>query len=481
MFFTRTMPKQRQNTIVLLLVAIAVLLVAGGVILFAALQRPLAIDVDGERISLRGRHETVRQALEAAGVGLHDQDFVWPALDGAPPADGPIAVRSAAPVALTIDGTMETRWTQQDNLASFLAEQGVRLTRGSTIRVDGQKVPWPTGRSALEATALGQSVEVSDQSAVEIDDGHQASTLQTTAASVGQALNEAGIDVYAADDINPPLNSWLSSEQSVSVKRATSVEVSLAGRELLARTSRQDVAGALAELGVGLIGRDETSPGLDQPLDEGGPITVERASTAYELVDSPLPFSSRLAPLDTLEIDQRTLVSSGSQGTLSELKRLDILGSEVISETIVGEWVSRQPTNEVIGYGTNIVVRTLDTPQGPISYWRVVRMRVTAYTAADAGKPPSHPAYGITASGRPAGYGVVAIDPDVVPFRSEVYVPGYGIAFAGDTGGGVRGRWIDLGYDEGEIVAWNGYVDVYYLTPVPAPERINYLIPTTLP
>jgi hypothetical protein len=45
----------------------------------------------------------------------------------------------------------------------------------------------------------------------------------------------------------------------------------------------------------------------------------------------------------------------------------------------------------------------------------------------------------------------------------------------------VKGRIIDLGYDEGQIEPWNGYVDVYYLTPVPEQDRINYLIPTTLP
>ncbi len=75
----------------------------------------------------------------------------------------------------------------------------------------------------------------------------------------------------------------------------------------------------------------------------------------------------------------------------------------------------------------------------------------------------------------------MAIDPKVVPFRSWVYVPGYGLAFAGDTGGGVKGRWIDLGYDEDELLAWSGYVDVFYVAPPPPPEEINYLIPTTLP
>ena len=170
-------------------------------------------------------------------------------------------------------------------------------------------------------------------------------------------------------------------------------------------------------------------------------------------------------------------MSTGTPGTRRKLTRITVENNVPKEEYLVGEWLLRPPVNESIGYGTNIVVRTMDTPDGPIEYWRVVSMRATAYTAATSGKPASHPAYGITASGVPAGTGVVAIDPAVVPFRSNLYVPGYGVAFAGDTGGAVKGRIIDLGYDEGELISWSGFIDVYFLTPVPPADRINYLLP----
>jgi 3D (Asp-Asp-Asp) domain-containing protein len=157
------------------------------------------------------------------------------------------------------------------------------------------------------------------------------------------------------------------------------------------------------------------------------------------------------------------------------------LENGVESERVKNEWVSQEAVNEVMGYGTSTEIRTIDTDDGPLEYWRVVKMRVTAYTPSSAGKPPDRPGYGITASGVQAGKGVVAIDPKIVPFRSQVYVPGYGIGFAGDTGGGVKGRWIDLGFNDGEIESWRGYVDVYYLTPVPSPDKINFLIPDSLP
>ena len=54
-------------------------------------------------------------------------------------------------------------------------------------------------------------------------------------------------------------------------------------------------------------------------------------------------------------------------------------------------------------------------------------MRVTSYTAASSGKSPNNPRYGITASGLPAGKGVVAVDRNIVPWKSEVYLEGYGV------------------------------------------------------
>jgi len=83
--------------------------------------------------------------------------------------------------------------------------------------------------------------------------------------------------------------------------------------------------------------------------------------------------------------------------------------------------------------------------------------------------------YGYTALGMKMRFGIVAVDPNVIPMRTEVYVPGYGVGFAGDTGGAIYGRRIDLGYDDDNLVLWYKWVDVYLLTPVP--DQINYLGP----
>jgi 3D (Asp-Asp-Asp) domain-containing protein len=232
---------------------------------------------------------------------------------------------------------------------------------------------------------------------------------------------------------------------------------------------------------IQLIGQDFTRPAPETALQAGDTIEVVRVTEDFRTVDEEIAIETVFQGTDQLEIDQRAVMSEGLTGILRRRVRVRYENGVETSQTADGEWVAREPVNRVVGYGTSIVIRVIDTPGGPVEYWRVVRMRVTAYTASSSGKPPDHPAYGITASGMQAGTGVVAVDPTVIPFRSWVYVPGYGVGFAGDTGGGVKGRWIDLGYDEDELQHWSGYVDVYYLGPVPPADEIKYLIPTRLP
>ena len=51
---------------------------------------------------------------------------------------------------------------------------------------------------------------------------------------------------------------------------------------------------------------------------------------------------------------------------------------------------------------------------------------------------------GTTATGIPTGYGVVAVDPTVIPLGTRMTIPGYGEAVAADTGGAIKGLRIDV-------------------------------------
>ena len=108
--------------------------------------------------------------------------------------------------------------------------------------------------------------------------------------------------------------------------------------------------------------------------------------------------------------------------------------------------------------GTKIVWKTLDAADGQIKYWKKMRVYATHYDSRCPGCDEW------TAIGMRAGKGVIAVDPKVIPLRSKVYIPGYGMAIAGDTGGAIKGNIIDLGFDDAKTAGWSArFVDIYLL------------------
>ena len=90
----------------------------------------------------------------------------------------------------------------------------------------------------------------------------------------------------------------------------------------------------------------------------------------------------------------------------------------------------------------------------------VITMEATAYLPTDGGGD------GITATGIRARHGVVAVDPNVIPLGTRVYIPGYGEAIAADTGGDIIGNRIDVVLEDyGSAMQFGRRtVDVYILS-----------------
>lgn len=466
-------PLPRLGLLLLALLAFPGAIAAG----YLVAQPDYVVYVDGEAVRVGGSHETVGDVLAAAEITLRAEDRVEPPLSAPASPEQAITVARARAVTVRTETGSTTYYTQQESLGAFLAEARITVGRTDQIAADGRTVAF----AALENTPLPAVLEIGSFVTVTIADGERRQTLRTAARTVGQVLQEAGIAIYAADGVQPALGSWVSDGLAITVRRSMPLTIQVDGRVIQTRSHHTNARDVLAEVGVGLVGMDTVRPGPEVTLKPGDVIEVVRVTEDFRMQDTPIPYETQFQPTDQLEIDNRALLQSGAPGILRQRIRVRYENGVPVSETPDAQWVAQEPIPEIVGYGTQIVIRAVETPEGYLEYWRVVRMRVTAYTAASSGKPPEHPAYGITASGLQAGTGIVAVDPRVVPFRTWVYVPGYGAAYAGDTGGGVKGRWIDLGYHQDDYKSWSGYVDVYYLTPVPEPDDINYLIPTTLP
>ena len=78
--------------------------------------------------------------------------------------------------------------------------------------------------------------------------------------------------------------------------------------------------------------------------------------------------------------------------------------------------------------------------RGSYTRGKVVEVVATAYMANEGRLNPGSK----TATGRRAEYGIVAVDPRVIPLHSILFVEGYGLAIAADTGGAIKGNRIDV-------------------------------------
>ncbi len=447
------------------------------VLILAVACRPLELTYtiqDGAAtIPVVGRHETVADVLAAAGLELAAEDIAAPALDAPADPATPITIDRAAEITVIDADSVTVYATQQETLGGFLDEAGLAPPAGARLLADGA----PVDLQAVDRTRLPANLIFDPYKRVIITDGDRRWALRTTALTVGQALLESEVNLGALDSVSPPREAALTDDLEIVVERAAPYVVVADGQTAEVYSGATVVSGVLNENGVALGPLDYTRPAADATVTPGDTIEVVRVTERIDAEDVPIPFETVYEAAADMEIDTLVEASPGSNGLLQRRTRVLLENGVEVSREPAGEVVTVVPVNRVLRYGTNIVIRTIDTPTGPVEYWRKVNMRVTSYTATSAGKNPGEPGYGITASGVQAGTGVIAVDPTVIPFRSYVYVPGYGVAFAGDTGGGIKGRFIDLGYDEDEFQSWRGNVDVYYLGPPPPADEIRWILP----
>ncbi len=457
---------------------------------YTATSVKITLWLDGRPVAARTHAKTVGAFLEQQGLRLAPEDVVWPALDSPLTPGAEVRVDLARPVLVRVDGRTLSIRTQAATPEEVLKEAGIHMGPQDVLLLNGEPVDhsasaFVSEQRALASRGAGRPVETAPVHTLEIrravpvtvnEDGVQ-TVLYSTASTVGEALVRAGLQIYLGDSVLPDAGTPLLPGMQVFVRRAVPIVIEVDSRIIRTRTRGATVAEALAQEGIALVGMDYSEPSPDTPISENMEIRVVRQHREFLIEQEPIPYDIVWKPDPLMEIDQRRVQISGEPGLRK--RRISVLvrdGVEV-ERKVLDEWVALEPQAQVIAYGTKIVVREVETPDGTIRYWRKIRMLATSYTAATSGKTRDHPAYGITRVGWVARKGIVAVDPNVINLRTRVYVPGYGFGDVGDTGGAIKGRRIDLCYDEDNLKLWYNWVDVYLLAPPPPADEIRYVLP----
>lgn len=453
--------------------------------LYFATRTPVVLVVDGDVMPLRTHARTAQSALAARGIRLAQGDIVTPGPEARLEDGMIVSVQRARDVQVSADGATTVVHTRATDPATIVAEAGVALDQSDAVLVE--RVAGPTPGEIADHPALVRQptlpvrLRVVRATPITIDDDGQRFSIRTTAPTVGEALLALSEPLYEGDHVTPPYSTPISPNLEVTIHRATAVTLHIDGMQIESRTQATSVGGLLDELDMALSGDDYAIPAPDTPLKPDMAIQVVRAGEEILVKEESLPFETVWQPAPDLELDQTVVLREGTTGVLRREVRVRYEDGAEVSRVVRGEWVAQEPVDQVMGYGTQIVVRTLDTELGPLDYWRHLRVLATSYTAATSGKEPGSPGYGVTGTGLPMRRGIVAIDPEVINFFTQLYVPDYGLGLAADAGGAIKGMRIDLGYDEGDLELWYRWVDIYLLTPVPPPDEIIWVLPGAQP
>jgi uncharacterized protein YabE (DUF348 family) len=378
-----------------------------------------------------------------------------------------------SPSTVTIlDGGQIHRLTPNERIpANLLAEAGISLTPKEQVLVNGLSFPLeqtlPAGLNVLQ---VRRAIMVK----LITPGGEQ--ELTTTAQTVGGVLTEAGIQLYAADFIDPPADTPLNVGMTIAYHPSQELKVTTNAGGLTIRSSAGTIGEALAEAGIPLEGLDYSLPAESEALPADGQVRVVRVSESVQLVQKPIPFETETVSSPNVALGQEEIAQPGQDGLAIARTRIRYEDGQEISRTVEDETLVRPPQKRIVNTGTKIMVTTAKVDGQNLEYWLAYKMYATIYSPCNSGTGGC--SYG-TASGLRAGRGVVAVDPSMYSYLQgqRVYIPGYGFAVIGDVGGGYiiensigvsRYRWIDLGFNDNNIVDMSGWLTVYFLAPAPA-------------
>ena len=280
-------------------------------------------------------------------------------------------------------------------------------------------------------------------------------TLETTAHygdTVGQTLAAAGVEIYGNDRITPSANTAIKGATAISLQRCYQVAIAVDNVTHYVTVTEGTVGEALVQAGISVGPDDMVSPASTNAVTDGMQIAVSRVTYRNVTQTKAVAFKTVTKQDPTLTAGSTKVASKGSNGSQQTVYYQKLVDGAVAESKAVSTSVTAQPVNQVTVVGTrqeaappNPGGTVSDGSGKPVSFKKVITGRCSAYTGG-----------GWTSTGRKAAFGLVAVNPNLIPYGTRLYIASpdgrfvYGYAIAADTGGAAM---------QGAIVA-----DLYYDT-----------------
>lgn len=273
---------------------------------------------------------------------------------------------------------------------------------------------------------------------VVLADGKQ-TTVTQTGGTVEDALKEAGVTVGEEDSLNYDKDEPLFDKMHIRVTRVMKVRITAGGETREVETSAQTVEDVLKKFQVELDEDDRVEPEAKTKVAEGMEITVRRVEVKEEVKTEEVPFETQYQDTDSLYEGETQVKTQGVAGEKEVTYQVTFVDGKEESREAASEKVTKEPVAEVVLRGTAEREQSgaggsgtfVDLYGNTVSYSSVMSGTCTAYSVPG----------GTTSLGWDAVYGVIAVNPNIIPYGTKMYVTSpdgsvvYGYGVAGDTGG----------------------------------------------
>ena len=199
--------------------AVVLLVLAGSTAAYAGLSKTVSVTLDGEPSTVRTFGDSVEAVLAADGIALGPDDRIrvggQAAGAGTRIDEGDdVAVAFAKPVAVAVDGKVKKATTHQRTVGEVLEGLGVQPTAEAYV---SESLGKPLSRT-------GNQIVVSNPKTVTVEADGEQERVKSTAPTVDEALEAAGVKLDGNDEVEPALGDLVSAGDTIKVTRIVQVE-----------------------------------------------------------------------------------------------------------------------------------------------------------------------------------------------------------------------------------------------------------------